>query len=411
MRKVEPTASGGHKVRYRHAGVQTSQTFVHERDAKTFASILDAGGAAEALAWLDARTSRTVDAYTFAEWFAHYVDHLTGVTARTKGDYADQRRRYLSSLDEIPLSHLTRAHVAGIVNRMDAAGLSPKTIKNAVNLLASCLGAAVDEGHMTRNVAKRMRLPRAAVTDDEDEGDVTFLTPAEFARILFEIPDHYRPLAAFLVGSGLRWSEATALQYRHVDPDAQTVKVRRAWKRVPGEGFRIGPPKTEKSRRTVNPAPQVLDVLGSGKPTEFVFTTPGGSPVRHANFHGRVWRPAVIRASVCTEHMPPDCRCATPDHARCAVHPGKDVVPPCGCASTVPQRPTIHSLRHTHASWLISDGIQLEAVQDQLGHESILTTRAVYGHLLPALGAQVAQAASAAMVAVEREAISPGGTS
>jgi integrase len=86
--------------------------------------------------------------------------------------------------------------------------------------------------------------------------------------------------------------------------------------------------------------------------------------------------------------MPPDCRCGTPKPNSCPVHPGDDeTIAPCGCAGTVAPRPKIHSLRHTHASWLISLGIQLEAVQDQLGHESILTTRGVYGHLLPALGA------------------------
>ena len=99
-----------------------------------------------------------------------------------------------------------------------------------------------------------------------------------------------------------------------------------------------------------------------GKPSDLVFKTRSGGPVRHANFYTNVWSPA--------------CEAAGLDPA-----------------------PRIHDLRHSHASWLISAGIQLEAVQDQLGHESILTTRGVYGHLQPALGVAVGVAASEALEA------------
>lgn len=351
------------KVRFRHAGTQTSRTFLAEADANTFATLLDVGGVAEALTWLENREAGQRTGWTFAEWFEHYVDHLTGVTVRTKADYRAQRRRYLTSLDPLPLSQLSRPHVANIVNSMDAAGLSPKTIANAINLLASCLAAAVDEAHLSRNPAKKMRLPR---TGEEADEDTLFLTHADFARLLAEIPEHYQPLVLTLAGTGLRWSEATALEARHVNQTGETIAVRQAWKRVPGEGFKIGPPKTKRSRRTVNAPPQVIDALRPllRRPSDLVFVTPSGKPVSHANFHHRIWLPAVKRAEL-------------------------------------DPRPTIHALRHTHASWLISLGIQLEAVQDQLGHESILTTRGTYGHLLPALGARVAQAAAAALAEVQ----------
>lgn len=365
MPKPEPYVSRAgdttYRVRFRHAGKHTSQTFFRQRDAATFAALLDNGGPAEALSWLEQRQSPGHGGYTFAEWFDHYVANLTGITERTRADYHAQHRRYLTSLDRLPLAQVTRPHVSAIINGMEKAGRSRKTIANALNLLASCLTAAVDEGHIPRNPARKMRLPRTAVEDDA----AAFLTAEEFARLVAEIPDHYQPLVAFLVASGLRWSEATALQWRDVDFVARTVKVRRAWKRVPGVGFELGPPKSEKSRRTVNPAATIWPALEPlrGKPTDLVFTTPGGSPISHANFHARIWRPAVARA-------------------------GLDV--------------TIHALRHTHASWLLSEGMPLEAVQDQLGHESILTTRRVYAHLLPAMGTRVAEAATAAMLQVEQ---------
>jgi site-specific recombinase XerD len=44
------------------------------------------------------------------------------------------------------------------------------------------------------------------------------------------------------------------------------------------------------------------------------------------------------------------------------------------------RKATIHSLRHTFASWLVQNGADLSAVQDMLGHSSITVTRR-YAHL------------------------------
>ena len=364
------TANGPRwRVRYRQGGTQTSETFRHKRDADTFAAVLDGGGAAAAHAWLLAREQR-VTTPTFAEWFTDYVDQLTGVTVRTRDDYRAQHRRYLTSLDTLPLDQIGRGHVTAIVNRMEADGLAAKTIKNVFHMLSSCLGLAVEEGVILRNPCRRVRLPRRALGGVE----ARFLLPAEVTALHAALPEHYRPLVMFLIGTGARWSEATALQARHIDLEAGTVRIEQAWKRTPN-GYEIGVPKTEKGRRTINAAVLALAAVKPllRGPNDLVFTTPSGLPVRHNNFYNRVWKPA------------------------------------CEAAGLDP-RPRIHDCRHTHASWLISDGISLEAVQDQLGHESILTTRKVYGHLQPAIGAAVGKAASAALARALPDAmqISPG---
>ncbi len=357
------------RVRYRipHPGkpgqkMERSETFPRKADAETFAALLgdgEPGRVAEALDWLARKRGGDVALQeTFGHWFETYVGQLTGVTSRTRDDYRSLHRRYLTHLDDLPLSLVTRAHVADLVNGLERRGLSPKTIKNVMHMLSSCLALAVDEGLVVRNPTKRVRLPKQR--HDGDEADL-FLTYEEYAQLREAMPEFYRPLVDFLVGSGLRWSEATALQNRHVDLAAGTVHVRQAWKKIQG-GWELGPPKTPKARRTVNAGTLALVALSplQGKPDEFVFRARQGGVVRHGNFHTRIWAPAVTR-------------------------------------SGLSPRPKIKDLRHTHASWLISNGVSLEAVQDQLGHESILTTRGVYGHLLPAVGVEVGRVASAAM--------------
>ncbi|MDE2571521.1 MAG: site-specific integrase [bacterium] len=45
-------------------------------------------------------------------------------------------------------------------------------------------------------------------------------------------------------------------------------------------------------------------------------------------------------------------------------------------------RYTLHSLRHTAATWVLAGGIDLHTVQSLLGHSAASTTLNVYGHVL-----------------------------
>lgn len=389
MRKPEPyrTASGEPrwKVRYRSAGVETSETFRRVDHANTFAALLASApgqeGVTTALAWL-AGLEDAAAAQTFGQWFDQYLAQLSGIQPRTRDDYKAMHRRYLTSLDPLPLPLITRAHVAAVVNRLDREGKSPKTIKNVIHMLSSVLALAVDDGHLTRNPTKRVRLPTAQLVEHEER----FLSIEEAAALVEATPAHYQPLVTFLLGTGLRWSEATALQARHVNLAAGTVRVERAWKRVPG-GWEVGPPKSSKARRTVNAGVAGLVAVAPllGKPSDLVFTTSTGKPVRHSNFYNRIWQPACVKAGLATEGSKPW------------------------------DGPGPHDLRHTHASWLLSDIGSIEPVQDQLGHESAETTRRVYAHLLPAVGVAVGKSASAAMERVLAAraplAVSPPATS
>lgn len=347
-----------YKVRFRQGGTDSSQTFHRKTDADMFAALLNAGGTAEALSWLDAH-DQAAEVDNFATYLEHYISQLTGVTQRTRADYRSLYRRYLTDLGPLPMTLITKAHVAAIVNDMDAIGRSPKTIKNTIHMLSSVMSLAIDEGVITRNPCRRVRLPKRKIGGGER---AHFLTHEEVGALIEATPEHYRPLVIFLFGTGMRWSEATAVQTRHVDLVAGTVRVEQAWKREPG-GPELGAPKTERSWRTVNAASAALAAIAPllRRPRDFVFVTPTGRPVLHSNFYNRVWKPACERAGL-TDPMP-----------------------------------RVHDSRHTHAAWLIAEGKSLEQVQDQLGHESILTTRGTYGALMPALGVETGRAASAAL--------------
>jgi integrase len=336
-------------VLFRADGKQSSVSFDDHAKAVDFKDLVNRVGPARALRAIAAIAS-AAPMLTLDDWIRHHIDHLTGVESETI-------RRYRSYLDNdiapalgtTPLTALSRDDIAVWINAMFEEGASGKTIANKQRFLSGALNAAVTAGHITTNPCRGLRLPRW------ERREMVFLTESEFATLLNSVTEYWRPFVMFLVASGARWSEATALRPGDVDTAEGTVRVSRAWK-VTSDGLKLGPPKSSKSVRTINVADTVLAKLDyTGK---WLFTNRAGDYVRAQGFNRRVWTPAVVRA-------------------------GLD------------KSPRIHDLRHTCASWMIADNVPLAVVQHHLGHESIETTVGTYGHL----DRRSAQAAAAAISA------------
>lgn len=377
------------KVRYRLNGRATSRTFRElddipaeeaRRAAYAFArSIHELGPDTADRDLEDHLTARTTP--TVAQWCTTHIDSLSGIQDDTIARY----HRYVAN----DLGHLGRRNITTIqpediarwVNAMAATGTAGKTIKNKHGFLSGALAHAVRANLIPANPCEGTRLPRTEVEP------MVFLTHDEYAQFLTYVTPTWQPLVAFLFGTGLRWGEATALRCGDVDLTAGTVTVTRAWKR---DG-RIGPPKSKRSRRTVQLAPETVDTIRpliEGRPADaWVFTNARGDRVRHQTFHDNVWQPAV--------------RLANGEPARTGRGPGRrlDATGTPITPATVPlgKRPRPHDARHSCASWLLAAGVPINYVQAHLGHESITTTVDRYGHIMPAARQAIAGAMSLAL--------------
>lgn len=338
--------TAAHRVFFRHGGRQTCLTFDDPDMAEMFRAAVGRLGATRALELhrIDRVPRRGQStSLTVTGWLHRHIDHLTGVEQGTLDAYRGYVRNDIDPvLGTIGLDHLTEEDVALWVQGLEDAGAAPKTIANKHGFLSGALAAAVPK-HIAANPAAGRRLPRG----DGDDHEMVFLSRDEFALLLSKVTQAWRPMIEFLVASGCRLGEATALRPDDVDLQHSTVRITRAWKRS-NQGYQIGPPKTKRSKRTIKVSAAVLAKLDlSG---DWLFTNPGrgrnnaGGAVRPINLRRNVWYPAVEKA-------------------------GLD--PP----------PRIHDLRHTCASWMIQGGVPLPVVSRHLGHESIQVTVDVYGHV------------------------------
>ena len=415
VERPRKTGPSTFQVKWRQDGSWQSENFGDEEgktQAEQFRALVEAHGNRWPYGWVRGHGFVEPDTVPGDEDlvpFAHrYASTLTGVDDRTIKDYAREIDRHFAGLlfthadgSEERFGGLTHAPAGGgpavpatVCNttsddikawvRAQQSGIphpakedewlrrpaAAKSIANRHGLLFCVFQAAVDRAVPLRgdNPCKGTTLPR---TDDGIEEEMCFLEHDEYARIsacLREFDPDAADLADLLVGTGLRWGEASALQARDVNLVRKTISVQRAWKRqAESATFELGPPKTRKARRMLALSDSQVEMIRRHmrglQPEDFVFRGGLGKHWRHSNFYHRKWARAVAEA----------------------INRG------------LTKRPRIHDLRHTHVAWLIAGNIPLPAIQARLGHESITTTVDRYGHLVRALDSEIASAVEAAL--------------
>lgn len=338
------------RVRFRHRGRESSETFPTKRAAQVFCNDIDGRGVDYAVAMRD-RAELDHNAPTLDEvaekWLTWKAKRVR--SDRTVADYRRDYQRHISpALGGRPVTTIEDTDVQQLVESWIGV-LAPKTVSDKHAILHGILAwAASTAGDkiIPANPATGTDLPNRKPLP------VKALRPGEWQALhaaLQQIDPNAADLALFLVSSGWRWSEATALDAWSTDDDGAAVRVTmgRVMRRnaagqnvlVEDEGKRAASLRSihldAAASRMVR---RRLEDAGGG----LIFTTRRGNPWRYSNFIRDAWDPAVKVANLA-------------------------------------RRPTPHWLRHTSVVWAAQAGASLPELQSRIGHASIATTINVYG--------------------------------
>jgi integrase len=327
-----------YRVSWRHDGRQRTLTFADPVRAQWFKTLQETHGTDAALQVLETEEIG-YGMPAVAEWLNTYIDGLTGVQPATVNRYRAYASQDINpAFGNLPLTAVTESTVRRWVQQLSGSG---KTIANKHGFLSAAFKEAVKSGLVSANPCQQTRLPRTG------RDEMVCLLPDEF-RLLHDCIPHERwqNLATWLVTTGMRFSEATALTLAEVDVQEKTCRIRRAWKYSGNYRPELGPPKTRKSVRTINLPREALAVIDLSA-SSWLFTNGAGNPVRSQEFYNRGWKPGLQRAA----------------------------------AAGLSKKPRVHDLRHTCASWMMQAGVPLPVIQQHLGHENISTTIDTYGHI------------------------------
>lgn len=238
------------------------------------------------------------------------------------------------------LSGVDRRLLRGYVAFLSERGYARRSIARKASAIRALLTWAVDNDLIDVNPAADVPAPKLdrplpRVLKAEDAARLCALPPADDP-----IGARDRAVIELLYGSGLRVSEACALDVDDLDLDLRTVIV-------------TGKGRKERRLPLSPPAATALDAyLADARPE---LLARGGTGPHHAavfvNARGARLSPRSVRA-------------ALSKYARAE-----------GWAPLSP-----HALRHSFATHLLDGGADLRSVQELLGHENLQTTQ-IYTHV------------------------------
>lgn len=306
-------------------------------------------------------------------WLETYVKHNTRATTY-RGYEVCVRVHLIPVLGSIPLQKLTAAHLQGYyqkaIQQAPANGrkgtLSPRTVRLTHSVIREALQHALEWNMVARNVADATKPPRAVRPKVEvwnAEEAQRFLAVAE--------NDGYSPIWLVALTTGMRQGELCALRWEDIDFKRGVLHIRHTLMTVKGEQA-LREPKTRSGRRTITLSPVCLSALtdhhdrqrfqrmnaDEWHDQDAVFAASNGGWLDHGNLT-RSYNALIPKAEV--------------------------------------KRIPFHGLRHTHATLLLKEGINVKVVSERLGHANIGVTLDTYAHVLPSMQQQAADGIDAAL--------------
>lgn len=350
--RTGPRGTSYKVVWYDADGRKRSKTWTDRSDAEIWRTLIESvrGDEAKAVQALarQASAAMTVQAVS---------DHRLGLlrsTAFSRQTYESYMRNHIGpAIGDWPVDTVTEDDCRRFVLGLERKGLSPKYIGNICGWLTSVFKHADARGWRAGNPMKPEMLP-AVLRTDADEADM-FLTKDEAYAIIEQMPKRHQDPARLMLATGLRPAEMRALTVGDVwlDQEQPVVRVTKAIKQDRAKGSYVGPPKSARAVRSIGVSPSAADMLRAHvegrRSTERLFPDANGSWLPESTYY-QAFTAGVARAR-------------------------KDGV--------LDKNPSPYSLRHTHASLMLAQGMDLWALSRHMGHASQAITENVYAHLMP----------------------------
>lgn len=290
--------------------------------------------------WLEEYATRKVSPTTLERYrqLAGHVIRLIGNTELTKVTALLLQRVYNRLLDS---------------GRKSGRGLAVKTVRHVHGLMHIAMKTAVKWGLLRVNPAAACDLPpvplREAAALDQD-GTARFMAVAA--------ENWLRDLFAIDFSTGARRGELLALTWTDVDLEGAVMTIRKSLEQTK-RGLRVKETKGRKIRRLNLPEASV-QLLRNLRTRQ----------AENRRMFGRAYR-GDFDLVFCH----PDGSFIRPDVVTKAA---RRIAKKAGLAGV-----SLHTIRHSHGSQLLSLGVPLPTVSKRLGHANVHVTATVYSHALP----------------------------
>ena len=265
-------------------------------------------------------------------WNTEYRLKISEITY--KNSVKSAYKRICDEFKDVYIKNITILDINVFINRMIAKGYSKKTVSTHKSVLNMIFSFALLNRYIDYNPVHDIRLPNNLPKNPRT------IPSTEEIKIVSAHHEGFELLPYFLLYSGLRRSEALALEWSDIDFDKKLITVN---KRLAFDGNRPiieNKTKTANSERKVILLDRLADVLPKGK-SGLVFSNPDNTPLTKGQYRRR-WSKYQKTYNL-----------------------------------TV----TAHQLRHAYATMLFEAGVDVKDAQELMGHSDINLTRQIYTHI------------------------------
>lgn len=312
---------------------------------------------------------------TVDEWYFIWNTELNkDLSSNTRRNYAD---RYLMNIQPVigkmKLCDVKPMHCKQIFNRMAESekNYAGSTIRQAYITLGTMFKAARMNGKIKKHPLDEVKFSIPA----RKVGNIKFFTVEEQQKFLAVAQtSHNYYQYAFLLETGLRTGEMIGLTWDNIDWKQRTLTVDKSLEFRHKQNFwRVGPPKTKTSKRTIwltQPAYEILRTLYAERNNR------KQSQQLDEVLEFKDPRTNEKRTLVMRDLVFINFRTGMPNkNSSYDTHLYKL------CDKAGIKRVCMHALRHTYATRAIENGMPPKILQNLLGHASLKTTMDTYVHV------------------------------
>lgn len=255
--------------------------------------------------------------------------------------YQSYKKNFLT-IQRMQAKKLNGRDINKLILLWKSEGMKNKSINNLLVFLKSCFNYGIENALISSNpINKKHSQPRK-------HDKIQFLTDDEIVEFKRAIRDYSPPkrLALLLdLHTGLRIGELMALEWSDIDFKNKLLNVNKQYYKR-----KLTTPKTIESVRKIDLDDIILKELWEYKQSlkvihKLIFCNDSGGYWDRAKFIENYFKKAVKEI-------------------------GKDDY-------------SFHCLRHTHATLLLSNEVDIKYVQERLGHTDPQTTLRTYAHVMP----------------------------
>src|SRR3990172_3581918 len=296
------------------------------------------------------------------DWLASAKPRLAEHSWRTYGQLI---RDYIKPvLGKIRLRDLNPSAIQMFYDKKVAEGLGLRTVQKTHTVIHAALNSAMKLGLLGRNPDNATQPPKPV------RKEMKFLNTDQVRKLLQtarKTGDRNYALCYIAIATGMREGELLALRWEDVNLDQGILNVRLGLKRLPGGGLKLQQPKTKSSVRSVKLGREAIEILQLQKIRNALDEEQAGRLWQDLNF--------VFPSTVGTPMDPTNLIKSFRKLLRAAELP--------------PIR--FHDLRHSAASLMLNNGVDVLVASHRLGHARPSITLDVYGHLIPSMQVQAAE--------------------